>query len=91
MKNRVIVSVALDTQLKFKTTDGGFALWPAFTTVTWLTAFVLQTVCRATDFIFVDPVIITDAQKFILTRQDGATGQFNELGNTVRDTLRVYS
>ncbi|XP_062499185.1 CD109 antigen-like [Corticium candelabrum] len=73
-------------QLNFRTSEGGFATSKRHVTVTWLTAFVLRTMCGALDLIFIDPRVITGAQNFLIKRQN-TSGEFYESG-LVKDYIR---
>ena len=81
------MTVAYQHQLNFRTSEGGFATSKRHVTVTWLTAFVLRTMCGALDLIFIDPRVITGAQNFLIKRQN-TSGEFYESG-LVKDYIRV--
>ena len=81
------MTVAYQHQLNFRTSEGGFATSKRHVTVTWLTAFVLRTMCGALDLIHIDPRVITGAQNFLLNRQN-TSGEFYE-GGLVKDFIRV--
>jgi hypothetical protein len=69
-------------QLKYLYNDGGFggsaaSDYPGSPTKTWLTAFVLKCFCAATDLIYIDERYFSGMQSFLLSRQNGRTGEFN--------------
>ena len=52
-------------------------MWQHHESSTWLSSFVLQTMCCARDFIEVDPNVVSGLVNFLGTRQD-ASGNFLE-------------
>ncbi|XP_062524017.1 complement C3-like [Corticium candelabrum] len=65
-------------QLRYRKADnGGFSVWQHHESSTWLSSFVLQTMCCARDFIEVDPNVVSGLVNFLGTRQD-ASGNFLE-------------
>jgi hypothetical protein len=58
-------------QLKYrKVDDGGFCVWQGREASTWLSSFVLRTMCCARRFIEVDPNVVSDLINFLGTRQN---------------------
>jgi hypothetical protein len=57
-------------QLKYRKSNGGFCVWQGRTASTWLSSFVLRTMCCARRFIEVDPNVVSDLINFLGTRQN---------------------
>ena len=55
-------------------------MWAQHTASTWLSSFVLRTMCCAQEFIRVDPVVVSGLINFLGTRQS-ANGQVVEPQN----------
>lgn len=65
-------------QLRYRKKDsGGFAIWQHSEASTWLSSFVLRTMCCARKFIQVDPNVVSGLINFLGTRQN-ASGKILE-------------
>ena len=65
-------------QLQYrKMDDGGFCVWEGHDASTWLSSFVLRTMCCARKFIEVDPDVVSGLINFLGTRRD-ANGRILE-------------
>jgi uncharacterized protein YfaS (alpha-2-macroglobulin family) len=71
------VSRTYQYQLQFRTSDGGFSIYPDRPTKTWLTAFVLKCICAAIDITFIDEQVFSGIHTSLLSHQHG-TGEFYE-------------
>ncbi|XP_062499169.1 complement C3-like [Corticium candelabrum] len=61
-------------QLKYRVVDsGGFAVWLHYTPSTWLSSFVLRTMCSAREFVIVDDAVVSDLINFLGTRLENGT------------------
>ena len=57
-----------------------------------LTAFVARTLCQAhaVEGITIDPMVIDDALKWLVTKQNRVTGQFEETGRVIHQEMTVF-
>ena len=75
-------------QLKFRVIDSGaFAVWLNHTPSTWLSSFVLRTMCCAREFVIVDDAVISSLINFLGTRRKNGT--FVERQNVIHREMIV--
>ncbi|XP_062499186.1 complement C3-like [Corticium candelabrum] len=67
-------------QLDYITKDGGFSTHPQDSTATWLTAFVLKSICVATDIVHIEDRIFEGIQESLIYRHQKPNGEYYERG-----------
>eukprot|EP00118_Oscarella_pearsei_P000066 m.4121 g.4121 ORF g.4121 m.4121 type:complete len:1787 (+) comp10246_c0_seq1:161-5521(+) len=67
-------------QLRYRVPNGAFTVWRGnqAAAATWLSSFVLQTMCEAKELVFVDPDVLLGLQDFLSKNRQHADGQFYE-------------
>lgn len=68
-----LFSLGYRHQLQYRNAvSGGFSVWQGHQASTWLSSFVLKTVCCARDIIEVDPNVVSGLINFLGSRQDAS-------------------
>ncbi|XP_029003662.1 complement C3-like isoform X2 [Betta splendens] len=68
-------------QLKYRKSDGSFAIWPKSQSSTWLTAYVVKVFAMASRLVPVEHSLICDAVKFLILNTQQPDGIFKEIGH----------
>ena len=75
-------------QLKYRLVDSGaFTVWLHYTPSTWLSSFVLRTMCCAREFVIVDDAVVSGLINFLGTRREN--GKFVEPQNVIHREMVV--
>ncbi|XP_033111063.1 complement C3-like [Anneissia japonica] len=81
-----VLKEGYDREMAFYQDDGSYREWQySDHSSTWLTAFSTLTMCEASQFIFIDSVVISKSIHWLMNHQ-AADGHFNET-NLVRDAV----
>ncbi|XP_056012206.1 complement C3-like isoform X2 [Ostrea edulis] len=74
LRGQRLISRGFQKLLRFRKTNGSFAIWPHKPSSTWLTAFVLRVLCEAQKYYHIDDQIVCSGIRYILSKQrsDGA-------------------
>ncbi|XP_062614828.1 complement C3-like [Saccostrea cucullata] len=74
VRGQRVISRGFQKLLRFRKTNGSFAVWPHKPSSTWLTAFVLRVLCEAQKYYHIDEQILCSGIRYILSKQrsDGA-------------------
>ncbi|KAK7883159.1 hypothetical protein WMY93_029333 [Mugilogobius chulae] len=74
-------------QLNYKHSDGAYSAFGTGTGNTWLTAFVLRSFVKASNFVYIDPQNIQDSKKWLEERQM-PDGCFESVGKLFHNGMK---
>ncbi|CAL1532266.1 unnamed protein product, partial [Lymnaea stagnalis] len=79
-----VLEAGYQRQLTYRRFDGGFSPFGNYdeTGSTWLTALTFRILSEASEFIYVDPLILSNSVMWIIDRQN-LEGSFNEYGKVL--------
>lgn len=81
------LSSGYQNQLKYKRSDGSFAVWPASAGSTFLTAFVAKSLKIAAKYITVDVNAVNSAFEWLASKQN-PDGRFPEVGTVIHADMQ---
>ncbi|XP_075896440.1 complement C3-like [Nelusetta ayraudi] len=80
----------LQTELKYRKSDGSFAMYPESTPNTWLTAYVTKVFAMASNYISIPSEVLCGAIRFLILSAQQPNGRFIEVGYAMSGTVTGY-
>uniref|UniRef100_A0A3B3Y5T1 NTR domain-containing protein n=1 Tax=Poecilia mexicana TaxID=48701 RepID=A0A3B3Y5T1_9TELE len=74
------IKIGYKKEFAYRNNDGGFALFPYFSSGTWLTAYVAKVFAIAHGLVEVDKNVICGAIQFLILKSKNSAGMFKEDG-----------